>query len=65
MEKLISPDQLAKGWGISKATLYGWRYAGKGPPAIRLGKHLRYRPSDVEAWLQEQAKEAAATRQRV
>lgn len=32
-------------------TLYSWRAHGSGPPARRVGKHLRYRPSDVVAWL--------------
>lgn len=32
-------------------TLYSWRAQGSGPPARRVGKHLRYRPSDVVAWL--------------
>jgi excisionase family DNA binding protein len=32
-------------------TLYAWRVQGYGPPARRMGKHLRYRPEDVTAWL--------------
>jgi DNA-binding transcriptional MerR regulator len=32
-------------------TLYAWRVQGYGPPARRMGKHLRYRPEDVIAWL--------------
>lgn len=32
-------------------TLYSWRVQGYGPPARRMGKHLRYRPEDVMAWL--------------
>jgi predicted DNA-binding transcriptional regulator AlpA len=36
-------------------TLYRWRYVGTGPRAYRVGKHLRYLPADVLAWLREQA----------
>ena len=36
------------------ATLYQWRHLGTGPRAYRLGKHLRYRQADVEAWLADQ-----------
>ena len=32
-------------------TLYSWRAQGYGPPARRMGKHLRYRPEDVTSWL--------------
>ena len=41
--------------GVPIATLYQWRHLGTGPKAYRLGKHLRYRQADVEAWLTEQA----------
>lgn len=34
-------------------TLYSWRVQGYGPKARRMGKHLRYRPEDVAAWLDE------------
>lgn len=38
---------------IPSRTLYQWRYRGKGPPAYRVGRHLRFRWLDVEAWLEE------------
>lgn len=41
--------------GVPVATLYGWRHRGDGPPAIRLGKHLRWMPDDVRAWVERQA----------
>ena len=31
-------------------TLYQWRKRKYGPPAARVGKHLRYNPDDVRAW---------------
>jgi predicted DNA-binding transcriptional regulator AlpA len=34
------------------ATIYAWRVRGEGPSAIRVGRDLRYRRSDVEQWLQ-------------
>jgi Helix-turn-helix domain len=36
-------------------TLYGWRKRAYGPPAARIGRHLRYDPEQVRAWFQEQA----------
>ena len=32
-------------------TLYQWRYLGTGPTAYRVGRHLRYDPAAVQAWL--------------
>ncbi len=37
--------------GVPVATLHAWRSRKKGPPASRVGKHLRYRWEDVEAWI--------------
>ena len=37
---------------ISHRTIYNWRLRGEGPPAYRIGKYLRYRRSDVDAWLE-------------
>ena len=36
---------------VPVATLYAWRYKGEGPPAIKVGRHLRYRRSEVDAWV--------------
>ena len=50
-DDVISADELARRLDIPKATLYGWRYKGTGPRSHRVGKHLRYRWSDVLEWL--------------
>lgn len=39
---------------VPVATLYGWRHRGEGPRAMRIGKHLRYEPTDVKGWAREQ-----------
>ncbi|MCH7586030.1 MAG: helix-turn-helix domain-containing protein, partial [Acidobacteria bacterium] len=36
------------------ATIYTWRYLGTGPPGFRVGRHLRYRQSDLERWITKQ-----------
>jgi excisionase family DNA binding protein len=36
-------------------TLYAWRKRKYGPPAARLGRHLRYDPEAVRRWFLEQA----------
>jgi excisionase family DNA binding protein len=35
---------------LSVETLYAWRKRKYGPPAARMGRHLRYDPADVRAW---------------
>jgi len=55
---LLTPQQLADRFQLPIQTLYNWRHRGVGPKGIRVGKHTRYRPSDVEAWLDAQASEA-------
>lgn len=39
--------------GVPVATIYQWRVRGEGPPATKLGKHLRYEPGVVRAWVSE------------
>jgi excisionase family DNA binding protein len=51
---LATPAEIAEFLGVPKKTVYSWRSTGGGPPALRVGKHLRYRWEDVEAWLAEQ-----------
>ncbi|MBG6069369.1 MULTISPECIES: helix-turn-helix domain-containing protein [Micromonospora] len=39
-------------------TLYQWRKRKYGPPAARVGRHLRYDPASVRAWFTDQSKAA-------
>ena len=59
-EHLYSPEQLAQRLGIPVATLYRWNYLGTGPLPLHVGRHVRYRPNDVNDWLEERAVEARA-----
>ncbi len=58
-ERLWTVDDLAAFLGVPVQTLYQWRYLQSGPPAYRVGRHLRYDPSAVRSWL-----EAGGTRGR-
>jgi len=50
---ILTIDQAAAYLAIPKATLYTWRTrrAGFGPRAIKFGGCLRYRRSDLDAWV--------------
>lgn len=50
-DQLLSPRQVADLLGVPVATIYQWRHRSEGPPGFKLGGHVRYRRSSVEAWL--------------
>lgn len=52
---LASPAEVAAHLGVPVKTLYQWKYRGTGPAALKVGRHLRYRWRDVEAWLDQQS----------
>ncbi len=57
-EQYLSPLQVGDLLGIPVATVYRWNSEGTGPPRLRIGKHVRYRRSDVDAWLSSRAEVA-------
>ncbi|WP_199439423.1 helix-turn-helix transcriptional regulator [Umezawaea beigongshangensis] len=59
MSKLWSIEDLADYLGVPVPTIYGWRTKKYGPPARRVGKHLRWVPEDVKNWLDSLGPEAA------
>jgi excisionase family DNA binding protein len=56
VDKLLSPADLAQLLEVPRSRIYEWNYRRSGPPAIRVGKHVRYREADVERWLRERQK---------
>lgn len=50
--EMLSIDELCEWLKISKNTAYKQHSQGTGPPAYRLGKHLRFMRSEVLEWLQ-------------
>jgi len=59
--RMISPIILAQMLDVPVQTVYTWRSRGGGPPAYRVGRHLRYRPEDVDAWLSQRRDSADNT----
>ena len=56
---LLSPADVAAYLNVPVKTVYVWRSAGTGPRGMRVGKHVRYRQVDVDAWLDRQADQRA------
>ena len=59
LDKLWTVDQLAEFAGVSVTTIYHWRWEGKGPKAVKVGRYLRYQESDIEKWLEDLRSEVA------
>ena len=60
LDALLTPQVVADALGVPLQTLYTWRVKQAGPRGIKVGRHLRYRRSDVEAWLEAQADDTPA-----
>jgi predicted DNA-binding transcriptional regulator AlpA len=53
---LIDEVTLAVRLGVSRSTLQSWRYAGRGPRFIKLGRLVRYRNADIDSYLAAQTR---------
>ena len=49
--RLWSATEVAEYCGVPVSTVYAWRRRGVGPPAISVGKYLRFDPDDLRVWL--------------
>lgn len=49
--EMLTERQLADELHLPHRTLTQWRYLNRGPAFVRAGRHVRYRRSDVDAWL--------------
>ena len=58
LEPLLSIEALAEYLGVPVTTIYDWRVGGKGPCAIRIGRHVKFALSDVQAWIAQQRETA-------
>lgn len=59
-EPMLGRPALSEWLGVPEQTLAVWASQGKGPRYYRVGRHVRYRRSDVEAWLEQQSNTPAA-----
>ncbi len=50
-ERLMTPQEVADMLQVPLLTLQTWRANRNGPRGHRVGRHVRYRRADVEAWL--------------
>jgi predicted DNA-binding transcriptional regulator AlpA len=60
--EFLTEAQLEELGIASRRTLQGWRLFGKSPKLYRFGGSVRYRRSDVEAWVESCAVSPIANR---
>lgn len=52
--RLLTQEQVADYLQMPVRTMEAWRYSGDGPKFVRIGRRVRYRPQDVEEWVESQ-----------
>lgn len=55
VEKLIGIEELAEWLGLPKKTIEWLNYKGTGPKRYKIGKRVKYKPSEVQEWIDGQA----------
>ncbi len=50
-DRLLTLEDVAGYLQVPVKTLYDWRHRGVGPRGLRVGRYVRYRQADVDAWL--------------
>ncbi|WP_326787711.1 helix-turn-helix transcriptional regulator [Streptomyces sp. NBC_00151] len=59
--RYLTPDDLVEMFDLpSVETVYPWRRKRTGPRGFRVGRHLRFDPADVRAWVESLQEGAAA-----
>lgn len=57
MRKLLDTTQAAEYLGgLQPNTLEGWRVSGRGVPFVKIGRLVRYRTEDLDAYLTAQTR---------
>uniref|UniRef100_A0AAU1HU88 Helix-turn-helix domain-containing protein n=1 Tax=Streptomyces sp. NBC_00180 TaxID=2903632 RepID=A0AAU1HU88_9ACTN len=50
-DRYLTTEDIAAMFGVPLETVYQWRKKRTGPPGFRIGKHLRYDPAEVRAYV--------------
>jgi excisionase family DNA binding protein len=58
-DRYLTPVDVSELLGVPVETVYQWRRKRTGPRGFRVGRHLRFDPADVRAWVELQMAVAA------
>ena len=51
---MLSPQEVEKLYGVKIATLAAWRGEGTGPDYFKVGHLVKYKKTELDAWVEEQ-----------
>jgi len=60
LDPVLTLSQLATQLGVTVQTLYDLRCQGRGPRGFRVGRELRFRVSEIDAWISRMEADDAA-----
>lgn len=52
-DRMLTRREAAEYLGMAEQTLAQWTWRGEGPPVYRYSRRVRYRLSDLRAWVSE------------
>ncbi|MFJ8824458.1 helix-turn-helix transcriptional regulator [Streptomyces sp. NPDC102467] len=52
-DRYLTPGDIAEIFEVPLETVYQWRKKRTGPPGFRIGRHVRYDPADIRAYVTE------------
>ncbi len=53
MGEMLTPDEAGKYLNYPAETLRRWRMLGTGPKFIKAGRHIRYRKTSLDRWVEQ------------
>jgi predicted DNA-binding transcriptional regulator AlpA len=62
VKRLLTLEEVADMFRIAPATIYRQRYASVPPGSLgfRVGRHVRFRSSDLQAWIESRITESTS-----
>ena len=61
-DPLLNPNEAAEFLDVAEKSLAVWRCTGRySIPFYKVGRHVKYRKSDLEAWLESRCRSNGAT----
>lgn len=63
MATYLNPKQAARLLGTTHKTLADWRYYGRGPRYVKLGRLVKYIEADLHAYMQDHLHETGGAAQ--
>ena len=57
---LLKTPEVAKKLRVTKAALESWRFRGCGPQFVKYGRAVRYRPEDIEKFIEKSLRKSTS-----